>query len=214
MTIRLMIADDHELIRCALAQYLEMQHGIAVVAEAASDSEVLSKLKSTRVDLLLLDMVMPGRCGADTIAAIKSIYPALRILILSARDESLMVLSALQAGASGYLCKREKPQMLLEAIHEVMLKGSYLAPDLAERLEYAICLPQNFEIPDHHGKNRLNGKTIQEWKEDCLTFYQEKHEQQALNNTLNDKNIALENEAFDLSEKLRRIQLPSNIAFG
>ena len=206
MTIRLMIADDHELIRAGLTQYFEMQQDIEVVAEATNDNDVLKKLKIVRIDLLLLDMVMPGRSGADLIALIKKLYPDLHILVLSARDELQTVLCAMQAGASGYICKRCSPQALLAAIKEVVATGSYLGQGMAERLAYIAASAQRTddEIKDPNGAIRLNGKTIREWKEDCEIFYREKAEQEALNNALYEQNIALENQAFDLAEKIRR----------
>ena len=135
--IRLMITDDHELVRAGLVQFLGASPGIEVVAEASDGAELLEKLRTIRIDLLLLDMTMPGISGEDLIARIKSIYPNMHILVLSMHNESQVVLRAMKAGASGYLCKDCSPQTLLDAIRKVVATGKYLEPTMAERLAYA-----------------------------------------------------------------------------
>ncbi len=135
--IRLMITDDHELVRAGLVQFLGSSPGIEVVAEASEGTELLEKLRTIRIDLLLLDMTMPGISGEDLIARIKSIYPNMHILVLSMHNESQVVLRAMKAGASGYLCKDCSPQTLLDAIRKVVATGKYLEPTMAERLAYA-----------------------------------------------------------------------------
>lgn len=137
MTIRLVIVDDHHLLRAGLSQYFERQPGIEVVAEAANGEELLKKLRTISTDLLLLDMSMPGLSGTDLIARVKSLYPALHILVLSMHNEIQIVLSAMKAGAAGYIVKDCSPKMLLEAIKKVMATGRYLDPKMAEQLAYA-----------------------------------------------------------------------------
>ena len=141
MAIRLAVTDDHELVRAGLIQYLGASPGIEVAAEAANGGELLEKLRATQVDLLLLDMSMPGKNGVDLISYIKSIYPDLLILVLSMHDEVNTVLRAMRAGASGYICKDCSPQTLLEAIRKVVATGKYLSPLMAERLAYAFTSP-------------------------------------------------------------------------
>lgn len=205
MTIRLMIIDDHELIRAGLIQYFGRQPGIAVVAEASNGDELLEKLKTISVDILLLDLNMPGISGTELIAMIKNLYPGLYILILSAHYEIQMVLSALKAGASGYICKNSSPKTLSDAVNEVMVMGKYLSRDMDEKLAYACISTPSDEIKDQNGEIRLNGKTIREWKEDCLTFYQEKICQKNIIDLLNSRNTELENEIFDLKEEKRHM---------
>jgi DNA-binding NarL/FixJ family response regulator len=137
MTIRLTITDDLELVRAGLAQYLSMSPDITVVSEASNGAELLEKLRTTRIDLLLLDMSMPGISGEELISCIKSIYPDIHILVLSMHNESQVVLRAMKAGASGYICKDCSPKMLLEAIRKVVATGKYLEAAMAERLAYA-----------------------------------------------------------------------------
>lgn len=146
MAIRLLITDDHELVRKGLIQYLSSSPGIEVVAEAANGDELLEKLRTTDTDLLLLDLSMPGKCGADLIGHIKSLYPALSILVLSMHNEVSLVLRAVKAGASGYICKDCSPKILLDAIRKIVATGKYLSPQMAEQLAYAVALPDPDDI--------------------------------------------------------------------
>ena len=137
MVVRVMIIDDHNLVRAGLSRFLNESAGIEVVAEAANGEELLQKLRTIQADLLLLDMTMPGLSGAELINRIKSLYPALPILVLSMHNETQVVLSALKAGASGYICKDCSPKALLDAIQKTMATGKYLNPEMAEKLAYS-----------------------------------------------------------------------------
>lgn len=152
MTIRLLVTDDHELVRAGLVQYLGMSPGVEVVAEAANGDELLEKLRSVSPDLLLLDMSMPGISGEGLIAHIKSLYPGLRILVLSMHNEIQVVSRAMGAGASGYITKDSPPHVLLEAIRKTIETGLYLNPAIAAQLAH-ITPPESAhnippEIPD------------------------------------------------------------------
>lgn len=142
MAIRLAITDDHHLVRDGLIQYLSMSPDIQIVAEAASGEEILEKLCVATPDLLLLDMTMPGKSGADLLGHIKGLYPDMLILVLSMHNEVNMVLRAMKAGASGYICKDCSPQTLVEAIRKVVATGKYLSPQMAEQLAYASAVPE------------------------------------------------------------------------
>jgi DNA-binding NarL/FixJ family response regulator len=137
MTVRVLIVDDHEIVRAGFVQFFENTLGIEVAAEAANGEELFLKLQTTQIDLLLLDMEMPGEAGLDLIRHIKTDYPDLRILIVSMHQDLTIVARALQAGASGYICKDCSPKMLVEAIHKIMSTGKYLSPMMAEQLAYA-----------------------------------------------------------------------------
>lgn len=144
MTIRLMVIDDHDLVRAGLIQYFKMQPDFEVAAEAANCKELLGKLKTTPVDVLLLDMVMPGIDGKNMITLVRVFYPDLKILILSAHDEVQTVMSAIRAGASGFICKTCSPQVLLKAVREVVATGKYIPQNMIERLEYvAVSIQSN-----------------------------------------------------------------------
>lgn len=146
MNVRVLITDDHELVRAGLVHLFEGAIGIEVAEQAANGEELLLKLQTTRVDLLLLDMDMPGENGLDLIRHIKMDYPDLLMLILSMHDEANVVYRAIQAGASGYICKDCSPQVLVEAIHKIMATGKYLNPLMAEKLAYASLLPESKSV--------------------------------------------------------------------
>ncbi len=172
MAIHLAIAEDHELVRAGLVQFLESSPDIEVTAEAASGDELLDKLHATQVDLVLLDLSMPGRSGINIISSIKSLYPDMPIMVLSAHYDAPTVSSAMRAGASGYLSKSCSPQTLLEAVHEVIVTGKYLSQDMADRVAHTAAQPDYDETEDLSSSVRLNGKTIKDWKNDCEAFHQ------------------------------------------
>lgn len=146
MVTRLMITDDHELVRSGLVQFMSMSPDVKVVAEAGSGSELLEKLRSAQVDVLLLDLVMPGISGAELVARVRSAYPNLRILVLSMHNDTQTVLRAMKAGASGYITKNCSPQTLLEAIRKIAATGKYLDPEIAERLAFASSSPEADDV--------------------------------------------------------------------
>lgn len=135
--IRLMVVDDHELVRAGLIQYLGLCPDVKVVAEAGDGETLMEKLRTTPVDLVLLDLNMPGLCDADLIARLRSAYPDLPILVLSMHNETQTVMRAMKAGASGYISKNCMPPVLLDAIRKVIATGKYLPPNVAEQLAFA-----------------------------------------------------------------------------
>lgn len=136
MAIHLFVADDHDLVRAGLVEYVGLSPDIEVVGEAASGDELLEKLQTTFADMLLLDLIMPGLCGTELISRVRSSYPGMRILVLSMHNETRVVLRALRAGASGFICKDCKPQILLEAIRKISITGKYLSPAMAEQIAF------------------------------------------------------------------------------
>lgn len=146
MVTRLMITDDHELVRSGLVQFMSMSPDVKVVAEAGCGSELLEKLRSVQVDVLLLDLVMPGISGAELVARVRSAHPNLRILVLSMHNDTQTVLRAMKAGASGYITKNCSPQTLLEAVRKIAATGKYLDPEIAERLAFASSSPEADDI--------------------------------------------------------------------
>lgn len=138
--IRLMIADDHAIVRSGLRQLLSLAPDIMVQAEAMDGAQVLERLRRERPDLLLLDVNMPGLSGPDLIARIRSHWPELPILVLSMHNESQVAARVLKAGASGYVTKDSEMEVLLGAIRKVAGGGKYIAPELAERLVFDVSL--------------------------------------------------------------------------
>lgn len=137
LVTRLMITDDHELVRSGLVQFMATSPDVQVVAEASCGADLLEKLRSVQVDVLLLDLVMPGICGAELVARVRGGNPNLRILVLSMHNDTQTVLRAMKAGASGYITKNCSPQTLLDAVRKIAATGKYLDPEMAERLAFA-----------------------------------------------------------------------------
>lgn len=136
--IRLLIADDHAIVRKGLAQLFSLVGDIQVVAEAHNGPQVLATLRDITVDLVLLDMTMPGLNGEELIARIRLQHPSQAILVLSMHDEAQIAQRALRAGAAGYLTKDSEPEVLLAAVRRVAAGGRFVDPDIAEQLIFQL----------------------------------------------------------------------------
>ncbi|WP_213989493.1 response regulator transcription factor [Sodalis sp. dw_96] len=134
--IRLIIADDHAIMREGLKQIFSLDKSIEVVAEAADGGQVLERLRYGEVDLLLLDISMPGISGEDLIRRIISQYKSLPILVLSMYNEPQIVRRVLNTGALGYITKDKNPETLLAAIRRVAAGSPYIDHDLAEQIVF------------------------------------------------------------------------------
>ena len=134
--IRLLICDDHAIVRKGLRQLFGIVADIEVVGEAHNGTEALEALRTTAADVVLMDMTMPGLCGEDLIARIRAHHPAQAILVLSMHDEAPVAQRALKAGAAGYLTKDSEPEVLLSAIRRVAAGGNFIDPGIAEQLAF------------------------------------------------------------------------------
>jgi len=132
--IRLAIADDHPIVREGLRRIVSDGDGVLVSGEASSAAELYRLLAAAPVDVLLLDVSMPGSTFVETLREIRKLHPTTRVLVLSVHPEDQWAMRALQAGASGYLTKDHSPEQLLEAIRRVARGGKYVSATLAERL--------------------------------------------------------------------------------
>lgn len=121
--VRLMLADDHAIVRGGLKQLFLLTTDIHVVAEAASGSEVLERLRQQPLDMLLMDINMPGISGADLITRVKAHQPKLPILVLSMHNETEVAARMLKAGANGFITKDCEPDILLTAVRKVGAQG-------------------------------------------------------------------------------------------
>jgi len=132
--IRILIADDHQLVRQGLVALLAVKPGVAVVGEAADGTEAVELARSLRPDVILLDLVMPGKDGIETTREIKAENAEARILIITSFAEDENVYGAVKAGALGYLLKDSSPQALMRAIYDVYEGRLSLHPDIAIKL--------------------------------------------------------------------------------
>ena len=136
--IRVIIADDHPIIRAGLRQILAEDSSITAAGEAASGSELLKKVGKEEFDVVLLDLSMPGMDGLDVLKQLKIDRPRLPVIILTVHPEAHYALRVLRAGASGYLTKESAPDRLISAIHKVARGGKYISPALAEQIAFAL----------------------------------------------------------------------------
>lgn len=132
--IDILVADDHPLIRQGLIKILNSHPDITVCAEADSGQDVLQKIDSHKIDLVLLDISMPGMGGIDTLIEIKKRQPHLPVLMLSVHAEEFYAVRAMKAGASGYVIKSSHPDDLITAIRKCASGGKYITESLAEML--------------------------------------------------------------------------------
>jgi two-component system, NarL family, invasion response regulator UvrY len=132
--IRILIADDHPILRRGLKDILVRELEGAICGEAGNAQQVLSKVKSQTWNLVILDMTMPGRSGLDVLRDLKGLRPKLPVLVLSMHPEDQLGKRMLRAGASGYMNKESAPEELIKAIRKVITGGVYVSPALAERL--------------------------------------------------------------------------------
>jgi len=132
--IKVLIADDHTLVRKGLKQLLLDTKDIEKVDEARDGKETINKINKKDYDLVLLDISLPGRSGIDVLKQLRLLKPKLPVLILSMHPEEQYAVRSLRAGASGYLTKESAPDELIDAIHKVANGGKYITSSLAERL--------------------------------------------------------------------------------
>ena len=123
MTVHILIADDHKIVREGLKHMMAFQSEVKCQAEAASGNEVLALLAHNKFDLLLLDMTMEGLNGPQLVKQIKATYPSLPILVLSMHNVAQLALHAIRAGANGYITKGSDPEKLFAAIKKVANGG-------------------------------------------------------------------------------------------
>lgn len=134
--IRLIIVDDHAIVRHGLKQILALAPDVSVVGEAGGGEELQTVLAHTACDLVLLDMNMRGLAGVDLIEWIHAAHPGLPVLILSMHVEGQIASRALRAGASGYLTKDSEPEILVDAIRKVARGGKFIDAALVETLVF------------------------------------------------------------------------------
>jgi two-component system invasion response regulator UvrY len=132
--IRILIADDHAIVRAGLRQFIADQTDMEVSAEASTGSETIAAVRATDFDVVLLDISMPDKNGIDTLKTLKHVKPELPVLMLSAYAEDQYAVNLLRAGAAGYLNKEAASTQLVGAIRTVVHGRKYVSPSLAQIL--------------------------------------------------------------------------------
>jgi two-component system invasion response regulator UvrY len=143
---KIAICDDHKIVREGLKQIINVFEGFEVVVEAESGEQLISKLHETKVDLLILDVSLPGRSGLEVLKQIKSMYPNMGVLVLSMYPEDQFAIRMLKAGASGYLHKDSAPEVLKQALITISDGGEYLS-DKITKLLYREMSSNGGELP-------------------------------------------------------------------
>jgi DNA-binding NarL/FixJ family response regulator len=158
--IRVVIVDDHAILRRGLTQIIEESGDMKVVGEAETSAAAMRLLRENPCDVVLLDISLPDRNGIETLKLIRKEAPSLRVLILSMHPENQYAVRALKAGAAGYLTKQSAPSQLVSAIRQVKDGRKYVTPAVAEELANSI--DRDIDLPTHHALS------IREYQTLCL----------------------------------------------
>src|SRR4051812_20527179 len=134
MTVRIVMADDHAIVREGLKRIVSDVEDFTVAGEAGNGTEVMERVRQMEFDVLVLDLSMPGRSGMELIKLVKAEKPRLRILVLSMHQEMQYAVRAIKSGASGYLTKESAPAQLEQAIRKIAAGGAYISAEVAEQL--------------------------------------------------------------------------------
>jgi len=167
MSLRILIADDHAVVRRGLRQILADEFKKAEFGEAGNAHEALERIHKEHWDALVLDITMPGRSGLEALKEIKEAKPKLSVLVLSMHPEDQFAVRVLKSGASGYMTKESAPDALVGAIKKVLAGGRYVSPALAEKMASYLAIdtpnPPHERLSDREfGVLRLiaSGKTV------------------------------------------------------
>ena len=135
---KIMLVDDHDLVRTGVRRLLEDNPDLEIVGEACSGEEAISLVRELNPDVVLMDLNMPGIGGLEATKKIKHLSPQVRIIIVTMVDDTMFPQRLLKAGASGYLTKGAKTEEIMRAIRDVMVNKRYVSPDLALRMATAV----------------------------------------------------------------------------
>ena len=145
--IRILVADDHAIVRRGLRQIVADESDMEVVGEAQTAQKILDLARQEEWDVIVLNMSMPGRGGFEALKALKQTHSKRPVLVLSMYPEDQFAVRAFRAGAAGYMTKESAPEELVQAIRKVVRGGKYVSPSLAEKL--AAELGEDAERPPH-----------------------------------------------------------------
>ena len=138
--VRILLVDDHAVVRAGYRRFLETEPDYRVVAEASSGEEAYILLQSNQPDVVVLDLSMPGRGGLSTLRRIKLRWPLLAVLVCSMHDNLAFALQAMRAGANGYVTKSSDPAFMVTAVRRVLAGTPVMSPDVALKLASASAL--------------------------------------------------------------------------
>lgn len=167
VVIKIIIADDHEIVRAGLKQIIAGHSDMEVADEASSGQELLEKVRKQDFDVILLDIQMPGWSGLETLKQLKNEKTNIPILFLTMHSEDIYAVRAIKAGASGYLTKLTVSEKIVEAIKKVYKGGKYISPSLAEKLADSIAYDREKPLHEYLSNREFqvicmiaSGKTV------------------------------------------------------
>ncbi len=152
--LHIMLVDDHAVVRAGYKRFIELDPLLQVVAEASTGEEAYLLLETTRIDVVIMDLSMPGQGGFETLRRVMNRFPQQKVLIFSMHENASIAKQALQLGACGYLTKSMQPELIVRAIHDVLAGATPVADAIAEalrdlsdnKLPHLELLPREFEI--------------------------------------------------------------------
>ena len=153
--IKILLADDHSIVRAGLRRIVEESGDMEVVAEAADGREAIQLVHKKVPDVAVIDISMPGLDGLEVVSQLRTYHPKLPILILTMHEEGQYVVRAIEAGAMGYITKQSAPEQLVKAIRKVHAGGRYLTDDAAEALALSVAR-------GIHGRSPLDSLSMRE----------------------------------------------------
>ena len=153
--IKVLLADDHSIVRAGLRRIVEESGDMAVVAEAADGREALEKVHKNLPDVAVIDISMPGLDGLEVLNQLRNYYPDLPILILTMHEEGQYVVRAIEAGAMGYITKQSAPEQLVKAIRKLYSGSRYVTDEAAEALALRVARGE-------HGQSPLDSLSMRE----------------------------------------------------
>jgi two-component system invasion response regulator UvrY len=171
--MKILITDDHAVLRRGLKQILEDGFGKIQFGDAANAGEAIAQVAREHWDLVVMDITMPGRSGLDALKEIKTLKPNMRVIVLSVHSEDQFAVRVLKAGASGFLNKDSAPEELVKAVRKVLGGGRYVSASLAEKLAMKLDKPGD-QLPHQTLSDREfqvlrmigSGKTVSEIAQD------------------------------------------------
>ena len=143
--IKVLLADDHKIVREGLRRIIEESGEMEVVAEAADGHEAISQALDTRPDVAVVDISMPGMDGLEVVSQLKSLAPSMPVLILTMHDEEQYVVRAVESGAMGYVTKQSAPEQLVDAVKKLYAGGLYLTEKASEALALRVIRGDKFK---------------------------------------------------------------------
>jgi len=141
--IRILLVDDHVVVRAGYRRFLEQEPDCQVLAEASSGEEAYLMLQSIEPDIVILDLSMPGQGGLSVLRRMKLRWPLLPVLVFSMHDNLPFVVQAMRSGATGYITKSSEPEFMVKAVRRVVAGLQTLSPDVAQKMDLAANSPMS-----------------------------------------------------------------------